>query len=139
MSSAAESWNILSYPAYAALRDGTRLLDGIAAWGGITASLNADGETDLVGGVIVTGNFFDLLGVTAAKGRLLAPQRRRDAGRASGRGHQPSPVADAIQRRAGIVGSEVRLNAGRLHHRRRDAAELSRLRSSASCATSTCR
>src|SRR4029078_12129159 len=50
------NWNIVSYPAYAALRDGNRLLDGLGAWGGITASLNADGETDLVRGVIVTGN-----------------------------------------------------------------------------------
>ena len=56
------SWNVLSYPAYAALRDGARNVEGIAAWGGITASLNADGETDLVSGIICTGNLFDLLG-----------------------------------------------------------------------------
>ena len=67
------SWNVLSYPAYVSLRDGAVNVDGIAAWGGITASLNADGETDLVSGVIVTGNFFDILGVTPVQGRLLAP------------------------------------------------------------------
>ena len=100
MSSRAESWNILSYPAYAALRDGNRLLDGLAAWGGITASLNADGETDLVSGVIVTGNFFDLLGVTAAKGRLLARSDDVTPGAHPVAVDQPSPVADAIQRHA---------------------------------------
>jgi hypothetical protein len=52
----ATDWNVLSYPAYVALRNGSRSLDGLAAWGGITASLNADGETDLVRGAIVTGN-----------------------------------------------------------------------------------
>src|SRR5262249_1495806 len=30
--------SIVSYPAYSALRDGVRQLDGLAAWGGITAS-----------------------------------------------------------------------------------------------------
>ncbi|PYR94288.1 MAG: hypothetical protein DMF84_05580 [Acidobacteria bacterium] len=63
---------VFSYPAYAALRDGNRLLDALAAWGGISASLNADGETDLLSGAIVTGNFFDVLGVSAERGRLLS-------------------------------------------------------------------
>jgi putative ABC transport system permease protein len=63
---------VFSYPAFAALRDGTRLLDGFIAWGPIVASLNADGETDLVSGAIVTGRFFDVLGVTAERGRVLA-------------------------------------------------------------------
>jgi predicted permease len=63
---------VFSYPLYAALRDGSQSFDGLAAWGGITASLNADDATDLVSGVIVTGNFFDVLGVRAAQGRLLS-------------------------------------------------------------------
>src|SRR5260221_9410756 len=45
----------------------------LAAWGGIEASLNADGQTDLVVGVIASGNYFDVLGVRAALGRLLSP------------------------------------------------------------------
>ena len=88
----------LSYPAYAALRDGSRLLDSLVAWGGITASLNADGETDLVSGAIVTGNYFETARRHAARGRLLDGGRRCDTGRASGGGDQPSPVADAIRR-----------------------------------------
>lgn len=65
------TWHVVSYPAYEVLRDGARLLDELAAWGGITASLNAEGDTDLVSGVIVTGNFFDVLRIRAARGRLL--------------------------------------------------------------------
>src|SRR4051794_16296984 len=37
--------SVASYPGYRYLRDGAGQLDGLAAWGGITASLNADGET----------------------------------------------------------------------------------------------
>jgi predicted permease len=62
-----------SYRMYAALRDGNRSLDGAAAWANITASLNADNTTDLANGAIVTGNLFDVLGVTAERGRLLSP------------------------------------------------------------------
>jgi predicted permease len=105
-------WNILSYPAYAALRDGSKTLDGLAAWGGLTASLNADGETDLVSGTIVTGNFFDLLGLAAERGRLLAKTDDVTPG--------AHPVAVISHRlwhtrfhaRPDIVGSQVRLNAG---------------------------
>src|SRR5262249_40183881 len=68
-----DNWAIVSYPAYAALRAGTRLADGLAAWGYIQASLNVDGDTDAVGGVIVTGNLFDLFGLSASHGRLLSP------------------------------------------------------------------
>ena len=106
------NWNILSYPAYAALRDGNRTLDGLAAWGGITASLNADGETDLVSGVIVTGNFFDLLGITAEQGRLLSTSDDVTPG-----GHPVAVISHRLwQNRFGgkpdIVGSEVRMNGG---------------------------
>ena len=127
-------------PAYADAARRQPTLDGLAAWGGITASLNADGETDLVSGVIVTGNFFDAA--------------RRDAPSAAGCS-APSddvtpgahPVAVISHRlwqtrfgeRADIVGSEIRLNGQLFTDRRRHAARVSRARSSASCATSTCR
>ena len=62
-----------SYRMYAALRDGNRSLDGAAAWANITTSLNADNTTDLANGAIVTGNLFNVLGVTAERGRLLSP------------------------------------------------------------------
>ena len=104
------NWTIVSYPAYSMLRDGARQLDGLAAWGGITASLNADGETDLVNGVIVTGNFFDVLGVSPERGRLLGPKDDVTPG--------AHPVAVVSHRlwegrfgsRADIVGSQIRLN-----------------------------
>ena len=58
-----------SYPLYKGLRDGDATFEGLAAWGGITASLNAGDTTELVAGAIVTGNLFDVLGVRADRGR----------------------------------------------------------------------
>ena len=104
--------NTLSYPAYAALRDGAKQFDGIAAWGGITASLNADNETDLVPGVIVTGNFFDLLGIAAVEGRLLTTADDVTPG-----AHPVVVISHRLWQtrfagRPGIVGTQVRLNGG---------------------------
>src|SRR5919107_5127485 len=63
---------VFAYPAYAHLRDANQVFDGFAAWGGILASLNAGQTAELVSGFIVTGNFFDVLGIHAAQGRLLS-------------------------------------------------------------------
>jgi predicted permease len=104
---------VFSYPGYVALRDGNRVLDGCIAWGGIIASLNADAVTDIISGVIVTGNFFDVLGVTAARGRVLTPADDVAVG-----GHPVAVISDRLwQARFGarpdIVGHEVLLNGHR--------------------------
>ena len=62
-----------SYPEYAEMRDGNHVFDGFASWGGIQASLGAGGESELVTGTIVTGNFFEVLGLRPGLGRLLGP------------------------------------------------------------------
>ena len=105
-----ERADIGSYPALAALRDQATLIDGLAGWGGVTASLQADGETDVVSGVIVSGNFFDLLGVKAARGRLLSA-----ADDATPLAHPVVVISDALWRgrfnaRGDIVGADIRLN-----------------------------
>src|SRR5918999_4266810 len=51
---------VFSYPQFATLRDHSRSFAGLAGWGGITASLNAGDSAELVSGVIVTGNLFDV-------------------------------------------------------------------------------
>jgi predicted permease len=101
---------VFSYPLYAALRDGNHALDGFAAWSSITASLNADNMTDLVNGVIVSGNFFDVLGITAGQGRLLSPSDDVTPG-----AHPVAAISHELwQTRFGgrpdIVGRDVRLN-----------------------------
>jgi predicted permease len=64
---------VFSYPQYVTLRDHTSAFDGLACWGGLTASLNAGESAELVPGVIVSGNFFQVLGIRPALGRLLSP------------------------------------------------------------------
>ena len=54
---------VFSYPMYATLRDHNQHFAGLAGWGGISASLNAGDSAELVNGLIVTGNFFDVLDV----------------------------------------------------------------------------
>ena len=101
---------VFAYPMYAHLRDGTQMFDGLAAWGGINASFNESGTTELVSGVIVTGNFFDVLGVHAAQGRLLSIADDVTPG-----AHPVAVISHAFWRsrfagRDDVVGREVRLN-----------------------------
>ena len=72
--------SVFSYPDYAAVRDQNNVLDGLIAWGGITASLNSNDQTDLVTGAIVTGNFFDVLGVRAQLGRIITTEDDKTPG-----------------------------------------------------------
>jgi len=97
----------LSYPAYVAIRDGNRTLDGCAAWASVTVSLHAEGTSDLVRGAIVSGNFFELLGIAPALGRLLMPFDDRQP-----RAHPVAAISDSFWRtrfaaRPDIVGREV--------------------------------
>jgi predicted permease len=102
-----------SYPDYLDLRDQQAAVQPLAAWGGIAASLNSDGQTDLVSGLIVTGNFFDALGVTPAVGRLLTTADDEVQG-----GHPVAVIGHGLwKRRFGgrpdIVGHELLLNGQR--------------------------
>jgi predicted permease len=102
---------VFAYPLYATLRDHNQHFDGLAGWGGITASLTTGDSAELVNGLIVTGNFFDVLGTgPAAAGRLLSPADDVTPG-----AHPVAVISyDFWQTRfagdPGVVGREVRLN-----------------------------
>jgi len=101
---------IFSYPGYVDLRDRNDVFSYFLAWGAITASLNADNQTDTVDGVIVTGNYFEGLGVTAALGRVLSPRDDETPG-----GHPVAVISHGLwQRRFGgradIVGQSMLIN-----------------------------
>jgi predicted permease len=72
--------SVFSYPDYAAVRDQNNVFDGLIAWGGITASLNSNNQTDLVTGAIVSGNFFEVLGVRAQLGRTITTEDDKTPG-----------------------------------------------------------
>ncbi len=105
--------SVFSYPNYVELRDYNQVFDGLIAWGGITASLNSDGQTDgadLVTGAIVTGNFFEVLGVSAGRGRVISSEDDKTPG-----AHPVAVISHGLwQSRFGgnpnITGHEILLN-----------------------------
>jgi len=63
------SW---SYPVWEEIRArDTELFDGALAWARERFDLSRGGRSDLVDGAYVSGRFFDVLGVSAARGRML--------------------------------------------------------------------
>jgi predicted permease len=67
-----------SYPFYEYLRDRTRTLDGVVAWGKASLSLRGTGEPGTaVYGSYVSGNFFNVLGVRPRLGRFFLPEEDR--------------------------------------------------------------
>ena len=63
-----------SYLYYESLRDGSNTLDGIAAWSNVTLSIATGEEGNAAAGNIVSGNYFDVLGVRPALGRFFATE-----------------------------------------------------------------
>ena len=71
---------IFSYPVYKSLAKNTAVFDGMLARFQFDASIANHGETDRGSGELVTGNYFEVLGVQPALGRVLSPG---EIGRAS--------------------------------------------------------
>src|SRR5579872_987986 len=63
--------NALSYPMYQDFRDKNQVFSGMFCRHGETLSLNFEGRTELVSGELVSGNYFPVLGVGAALGRVF--------------------------------------------------------------------
>jgi putative ABC transport system permease protein len=64
---------VFSYPMYKNLRDRNQVFDGVIARASGHASVSYRGDTERAYAEMVSGNFFDVLGVRAAVGRLFAP------------------------------------------------------------------
>jgi len=64
----------LSYPLYSQLGAHNAVFSGLAAFHAFTGwSVRTDGEAEPTTGQFVSGNYFSVLGVTAAAGRMLSP------------------------------------------------------------------
>ena len=104
----------LSYPAFRAIRDRTKTLAGMSAFSIFPASVRLDQDAEQAVAQMVSGNFYAMLGVNAAAGRLLSP----DDDRIPGVGGRDGPVAvisyQYWQRRfafdTSIVGRTITLN-----------------------------
>lgn len=66
-----------SYLQYSYLRDRSQTLNDVAAWGRMSLTIAAGGEGAPIGGNMVSGNFFEILGVRPALGRFFAPDETR--------------------------------------------------------------
>src|ERR1700674_4531886 len=64
---------IFSYPLYKGLAKNTAVFDGVMARFEFAASIASHGQTDRGSGELVTGNYFEVLGVRPALGRVLSP------------------------------------------------------------------
>jgi len=72
--------DMFSYPMYRDLRDRNRVFGGVAAYFDFSASLAYRGQTGRARMELVSGNFFDVLGVSAPLGRTLTEDDDRNAG-----------------------------------------------------------
>src|SRR4029453_12309609 len=105
-----DSFSAFSYPNYKDFRDRNDVLSGLAAYRFISLSMSRSGNNERVWGYLVSGNYFDVLGVNAIKGRTFQPEE--DQARSA------NPVVvisyECWQRRFGgdsnIVGTDVLLN-----------------------------
>ncbi|MGH9847789.1 MAG: ABC transporter permease, partial [Blastocatellia bacterium] len=103
-------WQAISYPNYLEYRDRNEVFTGLAAYGGINVSLSSDERSDLVRGVIVTGNYFDVLGVRAVLGRTISPAEDQMPN-----AHPVAVISHRLwQRRfggnAGVIGRQLLVN-----------------------------
>jgi predicted permease len=99
-----------SYPDYRDLRDRNSVLSGIAAYRLSPMNIEAGGPAARIWGNLVTGNYFDLLGVRAAVGRALGASDDIVPG-----GHPVLVLSDDYWRRQfsadpQIAGRVVRIN-----------------------------
>jgi predicted permease len=63
----------VSYPLFEHLRDHVQSIAGAFAHGTLSASVTIDGAQEFVTADMVTGSYFDVLGLRPAAGRLLVP------------------------------------------------------------------
>jgi predicted permease len=70
----ASPYGVSSYPDYVDYRDRNDVFSDLIAYSPITLSLNSDEQVDTVTGLIVTGNYFDALGVRPPVGRAFLPE-----------------------------------------------------------------
>jgi putative ABC transport system permease protein len=76
----------MSYPAYVHLRDRLTTLEGLIAFRAQTLNVKTGPATERITGMLVTGNYFDVLGVPMALGSAITPEDDRVPGTGGSRG-----------------------------------------------------
>src|SRR5580704_1323797 len=80
ISSDGDSTESFSYPMYKGLRDNNSVFSGVLARYTFSASVASHGQTDRATGELVSGNYFEVLGVEPAIGRVFSQDDDRVPG-----------------------------------------------------------
>ncbi|HEY6400936.1 MAG TPA: ABC transporter permease [Blastocatellia bacterium] len=99
-----------SYPLYKDFRDRNEVLDGLAVYRPVPMNMSQNGVNERIFGYLASGNYFEMLGVRAVKGRMFTQEEDRVPG--------ANPVAvisyGSWQRRFGgdpnVAGKTIKLN-----------------------------
>ena len=86
---------------------------GLSAYQDVALALGSGGEPERISGLLVSGNYFQLLGLVPAVGRFFVPEEDRDPG-----AHPVVVLSHGLWRRrfgsdSGIVGKDVTVNGRR--------------------------
>jgi predicted permease len=106
----ADPYSVSSYADYVDYRDKNEVFTDLLVFSSITVSARSDDQADLLSGLLVSGNYFDALGVRAAVGRTFLPEEDRTPG-----SHPVAVISHRLwqTRFAGdsrIVGQQLTLN-----------------------------
>jgi len=72
--------NPSSYPEYLEYQQQTELFDGVMAYEWVGLNLGSNGQSERVEGTLVSGNYFEVLGVKAELGRTFLPDEDKTPG-----------------------------------------------------------
>ena len=104
----------MSFPAYTYLRDHSSSLAGLIAFRPQPLNVGAGGTTERVTGMLVSGDYFEVLGVRMGTGSAISADDDRVPGSGGARG-LVAVLSDQYWKRrfgsdAGILGSSLRIN-----------------------------
>jgi len=102
--------HFFSYPAFAEYRERNEVLDELACYATSSVSLSDNGQSELIQGMIVSGNYFKALRLTPALGRGFLPEEDQTPGT-----HLVAVLSYGLwQRRFGadpkVIGQTINLN-----------------------------
>ena len=80
VSSDSDAATSFSYPMYKEIRDKNNIFAGLLARYPVSLSVSGEGQTERADGELVSGNYFEVLGVRPALGRVFTDEDDKVAG-----------------------------------------------------------
>jgi predicted permease len=102
-----------SLPEYRDYAAGATAFTGLSAYQDVALALGSGGEPERINGMLVSGNYFQVLGLVPAAGRFFAPEEDRDPG-----AHAVVVLSHGLWRRRfgsdpATVGTDITINGRR--------------------------